>query len=639
MPVIKIGDRLVGDDHPTYIIAEIGVNHNGFLDLALQLIDVAVEAGADAVKFQKRSLDKLYGKKYLENANAGEKTLRYLLPILQQVELTEEMYADVLAYCKEKGITFMCSAFDTESADFLDELGVPAYKVASADLTNLPLLDHLVKKGKPLILSTGMSHMSEVEFTVEFLKERGAQFALLHCNSTYPAAFEDINLRFMDQLRRFDVPVGYSGHERGIAVSTVASALGASIIERHLALDRTMDGPDHAASLEPHGFRKMVRDIRQVAQALGTGEEKFISRGEILNREVLGKSLTATRRITPGETVTPEMVTVKGPALGISPQHYNQLLGRVIERTVEEDEPFLDRDLGVTISLDVDKILPMEYGFTVRFRDFQEMLVYKPRMLEFHFTDHDLDEHYPGGDYTENSPHPLKLVVHAPEFWDRTLVDLCSLDERQRKASLELLQKAINLTREMSPYFVGTPKVVIHPGAMSLDHPISDRRALYDNLRRSVNELDYDGVELLLENLPPHPWYFGGQWLTNAFMDAYEIRDFIVPLGLNFCYDSSHHKLYCNWAHVDFFEQLRVLLPYIRHLHLSDGAGLDGEGLQIEEGAIDWVQFFQVLGDYRGTMIPEIWRGHQRQGEGFLVAIQRLSKAYFRRSSTPALYG
>ena len=298
MPVIKIGDRLVGDGHPTYIIAEIGVNHNGFLDLALQLIDVAVDAGADAVKFQKRSLDKLYAKKYLENANAGEKTLRYLLPILQQVELTEEMYHDIVAHCKQKGITFMCSAFDTESADFLDKLAVPAYKVASADLTNLPLLDHLVKKGKPLILSTGMSHMTEVEFTVKFLKERGAQFALLHCNSTYPAAFEDINLRFMDQLRRFDVPVGYSGHERGIAVCAVASALGASIIERHLTLDRTMDGPDHAASLEPHGFKKMVRDIRQITQALGTGEEKFISRGEILNREVLGKSLVATRRIT-----------------------------------------------------------------------------------------------------------------------------------------------------------------------------------------------------------------------------------------------------------------------------------------------------------------------------------------------------
>ena len=628
MPEIKIGERVIGDGHPAYIIAEIGVNHNGFLDLAIKLIDVAVDAGADAVKFQKRDLDKLYAKKYLDNANAGEKTLRYLLPILQQVELSDGDYDEIVEYCQKKNITFMASAFDVQSADFLDRLGVPAYKVASADLTNLPLLDHLAQKMKPLILSTGMSRMEEVEFTVDFLKQRGVDFALLHCNSTYPAAFEDINLRFMDQLRRFDVPVGYSGHERGIAVSTVAAAMGASIIERHITLDRTMDGPDHAASLEPQGFKKMVRDIRQVSMALGTGEEKFFSRGEILNREVLGKSLVAARRVEPGEVVSSSMVMVKGPALGLSPQRYPELLGKRIERVIEEDEPFLDRDLGIQFMLDLEHVLPMDYGFTVRFRDDEEMLTYRPRMLEYHFTDQDLDEHYPGRDHSAGSEQPLQLVVHAPEFWDRTLVDLCALEERQRKASRALMQKSIDLTREMASYFVGKPKVVIHPGAMSLDHPIPNRIALYDNLRRSVQELDFDGVELLLENLPPHPWYFGGQWLTNAFMDAYEIRDFLDSMGLDMCYDTSHSKLYCNWAHVDFYEQARVLLPYTRHLHLSDGAGLDGEGLQIGEGTIDWVHFFRVIGDYTGTMIPEIWRGHQRQGEGFLIALQRLTDAY-----------
>jgi N-acetylneuraminate synthase len=623
MSVIKIGDRLIGTGFPPYIIAEIGVNHNGILALALKLIDIAADAGADAVKFQKRKLDKLYGKKYLENANAGEKTLRYLLPILQQVELPEHDYYEIVEHSQKRKITFLCSAFDADSADFLDLLGVPAFKVASADLTNLPLLDHLISKGKPLILSTGMSRMDEVELTVDFLKEHKAEFALLHCNSTYPAAFEDINLRFMEKLNRFGVPVGYSGHERGIAVSTVAAALGASIIERHLTLDRTMDGPDHAASLEPQGFKKMVRDIQQVSLALGAGEEKFFSRGEILNREVLGKSLVAARRIEPGEVITREKITVKGPALGISPQKFLQLVGKVAERVIEEDEPFLDRDLGIKITLDISHTLPMDYGFTVRFRDTDELLVYQPRMLEYHFTDQDLDEHYSGED------HDFQLVVHVPEFWDRTLVDLCSLDDWQRTTSIDLIQKAINLTREMAPHFKGIPKVVVHPGAMSLDHPILERQRLYENLHESIQQIEFGGIELLLENLPPHPWYFGGQWLTNAFMDAGEIRDFLVPEGLNFCFDTSHSKLYCNWAHLDFYEQVRISLPYIRHLHLSDAAGLDGEGLQIGEGTIDWVHFFRVIGNYHGTMIPEIWRGHQRQGEGFLIAIQRLSVAYF----------
>lgn len=628
MPVIKIGDRLVGEDQPTYIIAEIGVNHNGILPLAIELIDAAVSVGADAVKFQKRNLEKLYAKKYLDDANSGEKTLRYLLPILQQVELPDEAFFEIVEYCREKGITFMCSAFDEESADFIDQLDVPAYKVASADMTNLPLLDHLVKKRKPLIISTGMSRMDEVEYSVNFLKSRQAEFALLHCNSTYPASFEDINLSFMERLKEFNVPVGYSGHERGIAVSTVASAMGACIIERHITLDRTMDGPDHAASLEPHGFKKMVRDIRQVASAMGTGEEKFISRGEILNREVLGKSLMAAQRIEPGEKITSDRVVVKGPALGLSPQRYPDLIGRTAMRVIEKDEPFTDIDLGINFELDVEHTLPLEWGFTVRFRDYEETLVYQPKMLEFHFTDQDLDEQYPGGD------HDLKLVVHAPEFFDRTLVDLCSLDDRQREQSVALIQKTIKLTRDIAPHFEGMPKVIVHTGGMSLDHPIEDREQLYDNLRNSVNELDYEGVELLLENLPPHPWYFGGQWLTNAFMDAYEIRDFIKPLGLDMCFDTSHAKLYCNWAHVDFFEQVEVLLPYIRHLHLSDGSGLDGEGLQIGEGTIDWVKFFEIIGagrpdGYQGTMIPEIWRGHQRGNEGFVIAIRRLSDAYF----------
>ncbi len=632
---ITIGSRTIGDGHPTYVIAEVGVNHNGILDLALELIDIAVRAGADAVKFQKRKLEKLYSKKYLDNVNAGEKTLRYLLPILQQVELSDEAYYKIVDYCRMKGITFLCSAFDTESADFLASLGVPAFKVASADLTNLPLIDHLVQIGKPLILSTGMSRMEEVEITVDFLKERHAEFALLHCNSTYPAAFEDINLRFMNQLRRFDVPVGYSGHERGIAVSTVASALGASIIERHITLDRTMEGPDHAASLEPQGFQKMVRDIRQVSMALGTGEEKFFSRGEILNREVLGKCLVASRRIEPGQVIKLGMVDVRGPALGISPQYYSRLIGRVAERIIEQDEPFLDQDLGVKISLDKEHTLPMEYGFTVRFRDFTELLEYKPRILEYHFTDQDLDEEYPGDDFTENSAHPLKLISHAPEFWERSLVDLCAMEEPHRRDSVKLIQKTINLTLKMAPYFVGKPKVVVHSGGMSLDHPINNHRALYENLNRSIQELDYSGVEFLLENLPPHPWYFGGQWLTNAFMEAQEILDFITPRGLKICFDTSHAKLYCNWAHADFYAQVQLLLPYIAHLHLSDGAGLDGEGLQIDEGTIDWVHFFRVIGDYNGTMIPEIWRGHQRHGEGFLIAIQRLSEAYHKANCQP----
>jgi N-acetylneuraminate synthase len=320
---------------------------------------------------------------------------------------------------------------------------------------------------------------------------------------------------------------------------------------------------------------------------------------------------------------------VLGPALGLSPQHYLELIGRTATRPIEKDEPFTERDLGIATSLDVEHTLPMVWGFTVRFRDYENTLIYHPRMLEFHFTDQDLNDHYAGGKLD------LELVVHAPEFFERTLVDLCSTNERQRQLSVELIQKSIDLTRDMAPHFKGSPIVVVHTGGMSLDHPIPDNRVLYDNLRRSVLELDVLGIELLLENLPPHPWYFGGQWLTNAFMDAEQILDFIRPLGLFICFDTSHSKLYCNWAHKDFYEQVKMLLPYTRHLHLADAAGLDGEGLQVGEGTIDWVHFFRVIGAgtptcYQGTMIPEIWRGHQHGYEGSIIAIQRLTEAYYQ---------
>jgi N-acetylneuraminate synthase len=624
MPEIKIGDQWVGDSHPTYIIAEIGVNHNGILDYAFQLVDSAVNAGADAVKFQKRNLEKLYPVKLLENSNAGEKNLNYLLPILQRVELSDNDYYRLVAYCKKRGITFLCSAFDEDSADFVEALGVPAYKIASADMINLPLLDYLVQKGKPMIVSTGMSRWDEVVVSVNFLKERNATFALLHCNSAYPASFDDINLRFMDRLREFGVPVGYSGHERGIAVSTVASAMGACIIERHITLDRTMDGPDHAASLEPQGFTKMVRDIRQVSRALGTGKEKYFTMGEILNREVLAKSLVANEEIHLGDLITREKIAVKGPGQGLSPQRYTELIGCIAAREIGIDEPFFERDLGHNITLDLEKTLPMPWGFVVRFKDYKSVLAHKFPILEFHFSDKDLDEVYPGDDLD------AQLVVHAPEFWGNHLVDLCTFDESLREKSIALLQKSIYIARDMAPHFKGIPKIIVHPGAASLDHPIDKREILYDNLRRSVEALDIKEVELLIENLPPHPWYFGGQWFTNAFMDTYEIRDFLDSMGLNTCYDTSHSKLYCNLANVDFYDQVEVILPYISHLHLSDASGLDGEGLQIGMGSIDWVRFFKIVKDYRGTMIPEIWRGHQRDGEGFIIAINKLTEAYFK---------
>ncbi len=277
-PHITIGDRRIGPGEPVYFVAEIGLNHNGNPELARRLIDLAAKCGADAVKFQKRNLKEVYRPEVLADLGQQDKELQYVVGWLQQVELSEEVFADLTAYAQRRGVEFLCSPWDRTSLDLLERLGLAAYKMASADMTNFPLLEYVARAGKPMIISTGMSDWREIERTVTLLRELGADFALLHCQSTYPAAFKDVNLRAMLALERFGVPVGYSGHERGIAVSTSAAALGACIIERHVTLDRTMQGPDHASSLEPQGLEKQVRDIRVIEESMGQAR-RGMSRG------------------------------------------------------------------------------------------------------------------------------------------------------------------------------------------------------------------------------------------------------------------------------------------------------------------------------------------------------------------------
>lgn len=247
--MIQIGDRSVGENHPTYIVAEIGINHNGDPKLAKALIDVAADAKVDAVKFQKRHLSSLYTSDVLNHPEKYEQNFQYMIPILQKVELKYEDFHELKAHCKAKGLEFLCTPFDIPSADFLAEMDVNAYKIASADLTNLELLHHVADKGKPMIVSTGMSYKYEIEQSVALLNRLKVPLALLHCRSVYPVWPRGVNLKMINELRRFGCPVGYSGHDIGITIPLIAASMGASIIEKHITLDRSMRGPDHKISL------------------------------------------------------------------------------------------------------------------------------------------------------------------------------------------------------------------------------------------------------------------------------------------------------------------------------------------------------------------------------------------------------
>ncbi|WP_156165219.1 N-acetylneuraminate synthase family protein [Demequina rhizosphaerae] len=270
---VQIGDILVGDGHPTYVIAEIGLNHNGSVEIAKKLIDVAVEAGAQAVKFQKRTPD-IATPEHMKSTPRETPwgTMTYL-EYRYKVEFEQAEYAEIDAYCKEKGVVWYASPWDEPSVDFLESMDTVAYKIASASVTDLGMLRKIKETGKPVILSTGMSTIEQIDTAVETLGKD--KLIILHATSTYPLPPEEANLRMIQTLKdRYGVPVGYSGHEPGLQISIAAVALGAVAVERHITLDRTMWGSDHAASLEPKGFINLCRDIRIIEQAMGDGVKK-----------------------------------------------------------------------------------------------------------------------------------------------------------------------------------------------------------------------------------------------------------------------------------------------------------------------------------------------------------------------------
>ena len=276
MEVVKIANSLIGDKQPCYIVAEIGINHNGDTELAKKLIDVAVDAGCDAVKFQKRTVEIVYSAEELSEPRKNpfgptKGDLKYGL------ELEQEDYREIDRYCKDKKIVWFASCWDAQSIDFMDEFCLPCYKIASASLTDTNLLKHYRSKKKPLILATGMSTKEQIDCAVNILGKD--DLIILHATSTYPANYEELNLRVIKSFSdRYQVPIGYSGHETGIASSVAAVALGACMIERHITLERSMWGSDQAASLGPSGFRRLVRDIRLVELSMGDGIKRVFER-------------------------------------------------------------------------------------------------------------------------------------------------------------------------------------------------------------------------------------------------------------------------------------------------------------------------------------------------------------------------
>lgn len=324
-----------------FVIAEAGVNHNGDINIAKKLIDVAKDSGADAVKFQTFKAENIVCRKAKKAKYQLETTdkLETQYDMLKKLELTEQIHKELMEYCRKKKIMFLSTPFDIEGIRFLSKLGIQIFKVPSGEITNLPYLREIARQQKKIILSTGMSTMEEVKKAVDILKDnKTKEIILLHCNSQYPTPVSDVNLLAMVKMREeLGIRVGYSDHTQGIEIPIAAVALGAEVIEKHFTLDKNMEGPDHKASIEPDELQRMIEGIRKIELALGNGI-KQVSESEKVNVGIVRKSIVAATCIKEGEMYTEKNLTTKRPGDGISPMRWDEIVGTTADRDYEVDE-------------------------------------------------------------------------------------------------------------------------------------------------------------------------------------------------------------------------------------------------------------------------------------------------------------
>jgi sialic acid synthase SpsE/sugar phosphate isomerase/epimerase len=624
-----VGGRIISDDGPAFIIAEIGNNHNGSLDLAKRLVDLAFDAGADCVKFQMRDVATLY-KSSGEKDHSADLGAQYTMDLLSKFQLENEQLFDVFDYCKSKGLTPLCTPWDPNSLQALEEYGMEFYKVASADLTNHPFLETLINTGKPLICSTGMSTELEIKQTANFLRRKGATFALLHCNSTYPTPFKDVNLAYLKKLKDISGGlVGYSGHERGTCIPVAAITLGAKIIEKHFTVDQSMEGNDHKVSLLPDDFKRMVAEIRAVEESIGTPDDRLLTQGEMLNRETLAKSIIACRKIDQGEVITREMLDIKSPGQGLQPMYIDILIGRKAKRFLKMGDCFFEGDLTDVIVQPRDYKFSRPFGIPVRYHDYQELCVKSNfDFVEFHLSYQDLNVDLAS---IFEGPQDIEFAVHAPELFSGDhLLDLTSQDKTYREHSIKKLQSVCEITRELKVFFPKTkrPVIVLNAGGFSSNGFLSSEEVVlrYTTLASSLSQVDQAGVEIIIQTMPPFPWHFGGQSYHNLFVDPEEISRFCTKYNYRICFDVSHTMMACNYYNWGLSDVTRLIGPHIAHMHVVDALGTDGEGVQIGQGDVDFRALAEDLRQYSPHVmfLPEVWQGHKNKGEGFWSALEFL---------------
>ena len=558
------------------LIAEIGNNHNASLERAYELIAAAKDSGAHIAKFQMRDLSSLYG----DTESSKDLSTEYVINLLKKYNLSDVDMFKCFDFCKEIGITPLCTPFDLSSLEKLEKYGVEGYKLASADLTNHQLIDALIATKKPLIVSTGMSTDEDIDLAISRLDGNYVNYVLCHANSTYPAPFADVNLNYIDNLKlRTQSVIGYSGHERGWHIPVAAYAKGAQVIEKHFTLDKSLEGNDHKVSLTPSEYSQMSQAFVGLSKAFGIGHKRQITQGEASNKIALAKSLFCQSDIKQGSEIKENDIIIRSPGIGLSPRMKNVLVGRKALRNIKEGDAFFDSDLQDNVTEFKFKT-PKNYKWCipVRHRDVYKLFdLFRPPAIEFHLSFRDLqiiDEEI----ITKNLNS--EVIVHAPEQFDGDFIlDLFSDEQEVIDKTVDLLNKIFVKAKKLGQLigYKGKPKVVVNCGGHSLDKflSVSDINKRIENFVQNVEKVNTSGCRFLAQTMPPYPWHFGGQGFHNQFTSAENIMKIIkmTRRDLELCLDVSHSFMWCNHKGSSLSEFIHEISPKVSHIHISDAAG------------------------------------------------------------------
>jgi N-acetylneuraminate synthase len=616
-----------------YTIAEIGNNHQGEVVNAIKLIDYCVSAGFDAVKFQHRDIDFLYGAVDKLSLDIGA---QYVCDLVTRFSLNNHDMGLVRQYAQDKKIDFICTPWDISSLDFLLGLDVKALKIASADLSNTPLIQRAAISGKPVILSTGMSNEIDIVRVSNQLNFMRSNFALLHCQSIYPAPAESLELSYMERLNQISgKAVGYSSHDLGFLGCFAAAALGASIIEKHVTLSRDWEGNDHRISLMPEELRDFIEGIRAIELMVSSDyKPRSISQGELINSHALGKSLYYSNSKMAGEEIVHSDIIVTAPGGGVPPNKIDEYVGKKIRLDVKKGDAISPHQItGESPSFDCITQFESKIGIPVRPHDLDKLSdKIQCQLYELHLGVHDLG--ISPASYLSSWAGKANFTIHAPEiFLNDHLLDLCSQNKSHRDLSIEHFQKVVDYSEEVraiTNIFEGI-KLICNVGGWSVDEhkPEGWCDSGYELLADSFSRINFGNVTPLIQTMPPFPWHFGGRRFHNLFLDPRKIKEVCDNYDYKICLDISHTLMYCEWANKNMFDEILRLEDYVSHIHIADALGVDGEGCRLGFGDLDINRFINMINkDFIGsTRIIEVWQGHKDGGSGFVEAFNFLRKA------------